>query len=273
MIHLNKLRFSIAHRQSHFPEKLLRNFWKISSKLALITGLTTCGLIFQVASTPAQPWTGGTYVPPRNVGAPDQTTSGSSRGVSIHKDNPQCPIVGSPLALVPIDIFGVTLKSHPTFLFYTPATRVGRNPPLIEYVLQDLQGNEVYKVRFISNSQGGIASLTLPKEAGFLGLVPDKDYYWTVAVICQGEVSNKDIIIQGLIRRVSAPIDFPDLVGKSPSEQAEILRQASIWYDAAIILGELQRGSTQPNVQWQALLESVGLQELMDQPFIQSPDR
>ncbi len=257
------------------PSHCFKTSWSYRSslygKLSLIFWLISCGVFFQVEKTLAQSWTGGTYIPPRNVGTPTQTSSGSSRGTSIYIDNPNCPVVGSPLALIPINVFGVTLKSHPTFLFYVPATRPGAESFTVEYSLQDIVGNEIYKTRFVTNGKAGLANLTLPQEIGFPGLILDKDYYWSVSVICQGSDRIRDLVIQGSIRRVPIPAALVDLASKTTDQQANLLWQESIWYDAAALLGELQRPNAvnaQPNSQWQALMKSVELDEIINQPFL-----
>lgn len=298
MIHSSRSQPSPINRPSYFLKLLLKNRSKFSGKLSLVAGLIFCELMFQTVHTPAQSvgdyipprnigtptqttggstrlWNSGIYIPPRNVGFPTQTSSGSSRGGSIYTNNPNCPVVGSPLALIPINGFGVTLKSHPTFLFYIPATRIGENSPMVEYSLQDTEGNEIYKTRFVTNSKAGIASLTLPSRMGFSGLVVDKDYYWSVSLICQGNDRIRDLVVQGSIRRVAAPLALVDLDSRTPDQQADLLWQTGIWYDLAALLSELQRPNvanpqaiTSPNPQWQDLMQAVELNEIINQPFL-----
>lgn len=289
---------SLITRPSYSP-KLLRGYRSIIAvKLFLVTGLIGCELMLQAVQTIAQPlggyvppigvgtpeqriggstrlWNGGTYIPPKGVGTPTQTDNGSSRGTSISDNNHNCPVVGSPLALIPINVFGVTLHSHPTFLFYLPAAKTGQNSPMVEYSLQDTQGNEIYKTRFVPNGQAGIANLTLPQGMGFSGLDIDKDYYWSVSLICQGSDRIRDLVIQGSIRRVTIPTTLVDLDRKTPEQQADLLWEAGIWYDLAALLAAQQRpnaanpqANTQPNPQWQELMEAVKLNEIINQPFL-----
>lgn len=262
-------------RPNCFLKLLGRGRSRYSGKLSLMAGLIIHYVFFQAGNTLAQPWNGGTYLPPRNVGFPEQTSSGSSRGNSIYINNPNCPVVGSPLALIPINVFGVTLKSHPTFLFYLPAARVGENSPMLEYSLQDTQGNEIYKTRFVTNGKAGVASLILPQGMGFSGLDLDKDYFWSVSLICQGSDRIRDLVVQGAIRRVPVPTTLVDFDRKTSDQQADLLWQAGIWYDLAALLAELQRpnvanpqANIPPNPQWQALMEAVELNEIINQPFL-----
>ena len=298
MAHSTRSQLKTNRHNSYCPKPLWGYRSRFSGKLSLIAGLVSFAVFFQAGHTPAQPWTGGTYVlprgveaatqarggsgrawtggsyiPPRSVGTPTQTSGGSSRGTSIYVDNPKCPVVGSPLALMPINVFGVTLKSHPTFLFYVPATRLGEQSPMVEYSLQDTVGNEIYKTRFVTNGKAGLATLTLPQGVGFPGLILDKDYYWSVSVICKGSDRLRDLVIQGSIRRVSVPTVLVDLASKTPDQQANLLWQEAIWYDLTALLGELQKSQvvgSQPNPQWQALMKAVELDEIINQPF--SPD-
>ncbi len=275
MIYSNRSQPSPIFCPSHVL-KLGRRYPSISfGKLSIVAGLIIHSIFFQAGNTLAQPWNGGTYLPPRNVGFPEQTSSGSSRGNSIYINNPNCPVVGSPLALIPINVFGVTLKSHPTFLFYLPAARIGENLPMVEYSLQDTQGNEIYKTRFVTNGKAGVANLTLPQGMGFSGLEIDKDYFWSVSLICQGSDRIRDLVVQGSIRRVAVPTALVDLGSKTPDQQADLLWQVGIWYDLAALLAELQRPNvanpqvnTLPNPQWQALMQAVELNEIINQPFL-----
>jgi hypothetical protein len=298
MIYSNRSQPSSTPGTSYFLKLVPGYRSRFSGKLSLIAGLIFCELMFHTVHTSAQPlgdyiapvnigrptqttggstrlWNGGIYIPPKNVGFPTQTSSGSSRGDSIYRNNPNCPVVGSPLALIPINVFGVTLKSHPTFLFYVPATRIGENSPMVEYSLQDTEGNEIYKTRFVTNRKAGVASLTLPQGMGFSGLVLDKDYYWSVSLICQGSDRIRDLVVQGSIRRVAVPVALGDLDSRTPDQQADLLWEAGIWYDLAALLGELQRpnvadpqANIQPNPQWQALMQAVELNEIINQPFL-----
>ena len=81
----------------------------------------------------------------------------------------------------------------------------------------------------------------------------------------------KDLVTEGLIQRVPVPAELsPNILGeKSLLEQAEILRNASIWYDAVALMMETQR--TNPSLsQWGGLLQAVGLRDFASQPFLNS---
>jgi Domain of Unknown Function (DUF928) len=171
--------------------------------------------------------------------------------------------------MVPDNTFGVTLKSHPTFIFHLPAIASGALSPPVEFVIRDLDDNDIYKARFTTNGRGGIASITLPETSGVQGLELNKDYKWSVAIICQMNDRGKDLVKEGLIQRIPVPEELsPNILGdKSLLEQAEILRNASIWYDAVALMMETQQ--TNPTLsQWGGLLQAVGLGEFASQPFL-----
>ena len=238
---------------------------RFSAKLAIIAGTTSLFLSYLATPGLAQ-WNGGTYRPAGSVGTPTRTQSGATRGSRV------CPLAESTLplvAVVPNDTFGVTLKSHPTFIFHLPAIATEATPPPVEFVIRDLDDNDIYKARFTTNGSGGIASITLPENSGVKGLELNKDYKWSVAIICQMNDRGKDLVTEGLIQRIPVPteLSFNTMSGKSPLEQAELLRNASIWYDAVALMVETQR--TNPSLsQWGGLLQAVGLRDFVSQPLL-----
>lgn len=235
------------------------------NKLAMITGAASLYLSYLATPGLAQ-WNGGNYRPSDSVGTPTRTQSGATRG------NRVCPVAESTLplvAVVPDNTFGVTLKSHPTFLFYLPPITTGATPPSVEFVIRDLDDNDIYKARFTTAGSGGIASITLPENSGVKGLELNRDYRWSVAMICQMNDRGKDLVTEGLIKRIPVPPELSpnSLSGKSLSEQAELLRNASIWYDTVALMAETQR--TNPSLsQWEGLLQAVGLRDLVSQPLL-----
>jgi hypothetical protein len=229
-----------------------------------LASLTSLCLGSLAAPSLAQ-WNGGSYRPSGNVGTPTRTQSGATRGTR------GCPVAeNSPslVAVVPNNTFGVTLRSHPTFLFYLPVMTTGATPPPVEFVIRDLDDNDIYKVRFNTNGQGGIASISLPENSGVKGLELNKDYRWSVAIICQMNDRGRDIVTEGLIQRVAVPPELSPnaLEGKSVIEEAEILSRAGIWYDSVALIAEIQR--QRPLTQWTNILQAVELLDLVNQPLL-----
>jgi len=239
--------------------KLSRPYQKL-----FLAGLTSLCLGSLAAPSLAQ-WNGGSYRPSGNVGTPTRTQSGATRGTRrclVAENSP------SLVAVVPHNTFGVTLKSHPTFLFYLPVMTARTTPSLIEFVIRDLDDNDIYKVRFNTDGQGGIASISLPENSGVKGLELNQDYRWSVAIICQMNDRGRDIVTEGLIQRVAVPPELAPSVlqGKSVVEQAELLSSAGIWYDAVALMAEIRRD--QPLNQWTSLLQAVELMDLVNQPLL-----
>lgn len=238
---------------------------RFSAKLAIIAGTTSLFLSYFAPPGLAQ-WNGGNYRPTGSVGTPTRTQSGATRGAGV------CPLAETTLplvAVVPNNTFGVTVKSHPTFVFHLPTIAQGATSPPVEFVIRDLDDNDIYKARFTTNGSGGIASITLPENSGVQGLELNQDYKWSVAIICQMNDRGKDLVTEGIIQRISVPAELsPNILGnKSPLEQAELLSNASIWYDAVALMVETQR--TNPSLsQWGGLLQAVGLRDFIGQPLL-----
>jgi hypothetical protein len=249
--------------------------------LVLLAGMTS--LFWGILTAPGlAQWNSGTYRPPRNICTPTRTISAGTRATDECRPTQgagtrgnRCPVAEtspSLIAVVPNDTFGVTLKSHPTFLFYLPVIAEGITPPSVEFIIWDLDDwdsgdDEIYKTRFNTDSQGGIASISLPEHSGFKGLELNKVYIWAVVVTCPGNGLGS-LLTEGFIQRVTTPPELAPSVlqGMSAIEQAELLSSAGIWYDTVALLAELQRN--QPLPQWTNILEAVDLLDLVNQPLI-----
>lgn len=201
------------------------------------------------------------FRPPR-TGVPVNTIGGGRRGpVCLDKESEL-----EPIPLVPVDSqMGETAAEYPTFFWYMPET----SAPEVEFVLRDEKDNAVYAVKYAlaksaesGISEPGLMSLTLPSFANLSPLEIGKKYKWEVALICEFADRSRDVVTEGLIKRVAPdPALALRLQQATPQQRVALYRDAQLWYDAVSTLVELQR--TRPDdanlaVAWDRLLSSAG---------------
>lgn len=214
-----------------------------------------------------QTWEAKEYKPPSGIGSPRRTEPAGTRGpVDI------CPVNGKALkALVPSNNFGVTVAAYPTFFVYMPAPSSGTTLP-VEFVLEDMEGNPIYKTKFETSGKSGIITLNLPTQVGLAPLEVGRDYQWSFSVICQSNERSKDLVVEGWVRRVELdPILATQLAQASPEQQVDLYSEAEIWHDALANLVELRRNkpgdSTVAN-QWVKLLSAANLSDLIQESLV-----
>lgn len=245
----------------------------VSLKLALLAGVFTLlqtPPVLLAAGIP-QRWEAKEYKPPTGIGRPGRLDGGGTRGPG------SCPVVGKPLtALVPSNRFGVTVAAHPTFFVYMPALSSQTAPLPVEFVLEDMAGNELYKATFNKTSgMSGIVSISLPTYGGVAPLEVGKDYRWYFSVLCQSDERSRAITVEGLIRRVEPNATLKtQLTQASLQRQVELYAEAESWYDAVAALVQLRRNN--PNdaaaaAEWAKLMSAAGLDALTQESLVQTP--
>ncbi len=250
------------------------------------------GGTFQNPDNPDSPFGGGTF---QNPGDPDSPFGGTfvfddssfpSSGVSGRRSagasRGQCPVVETLLtALVPTEVttqevsgitiestsvWGLTTDANPTLWFYVPYELNTENTPA-EFELLDEENNLIYSTTTFGEQPGqpttpGILPIAIPDNEAQLA-VGDR-YRWTLQVDCQGTTP---MFVEGWIERVP---EIPQVADQPELTQAQIFVSAGVWFDALDTLATLRREDpANPDLlsYWQTLLDSVELNELMDQPF------
>lgn len=222
------------------------------------------------------------FEPPPGEGMPERTAGGGSRG--------QCPTAtqaaNPPLmALVPtfsqpsqdanrpksLEMKGLTVAATPMFFFYVPAL------PATEaaFSLKDENNNDIYQTDLSLPQQPGIVAVKLPENTPPLEV--GKTYRWSFGVMCQAQTSqarSEVVFISGEIRRIEPDIALKNqLKTATPLEQAEIYAENGIWFETLTTLAQLRQNKPndeQLKNQWTQLLQSVGLEEIANQSFVDS---
>lgn len=200
---------------------------------------------------PAEAGVLGGYVPPPQPRRIQGTEAGGSRGG-------ECSAPTSLSLLVPNDHVGLTVSSHPTFLWYLsePTSAPMRFTLVKPGVIKPFLTKE-FQV-----DKPGIFKLEIPQDAP--ELVEGDTYVWTVTIICNKNRPSENIFARGWIARSPNTFGLQQLLTNVTSgrERAGAYAQSGIWYDAVAAAYQ----SSLPNPQerstfeyFSGLLDQVGL--------------
>ncbi len=196
-------------------------------------------------------------------GLPSNRRDGGSRGNCIANGKDF-------IALVPESPVNLMASVSSQLFFYVPQTEESK---IIEFVLRTKEDTLVHETFIKTTGQGGIMSVTIPDQfkedsENFQGY-----YHWYLSMICDPSERSRDIVLEGWMKLVKLDNRVKEKMELfSPIEKLNLLQQKDIWYDSISLLGEFQKlnpNETTINTEWKQLLDSIGLEELGDEPFIE----
>lgn len=153
---------------------------------------------------------------------------------------------------------GKTATATPTLYWYVPQNTATEG----EFVLLDQDKNEVYQTTFALPSQPGVVKLSIPTKAA---LKPGNSYSWSFMIICNSQYRNRDEYVEGVIEYAELDSDLKSQLEKqTPLEQAKLYAENKIWFETLNIIAQVR--SENPT-EWEELLKSVGLEEIVPEPF------
>ncbi|MEM9924263.1 MAG: DUF928 domain-containing protein [Cyanobacteria bacterium P01_D01_bin.50] len=203
-----------------------------------------------------------TFVPP--------VTSSPSRSTGAgNRDGGNCAIGkasksdASIVKLLPKSNIGLTKKQRPSIMVYIPATIA----ETAFFSIQDENFNHHYQTTLELPESPGVMEIKLP--ASVPALATRTKYQYSLVMICDEYLEPDSPLVSGWIERVEAK---GNSLNQKPSiELASKLADNGIWLDALSTLAELRQ--SQPSNQsainsWQQLLNSVGLDEIAQQPIV-----
>jgi hypothetical protein len=231
----------------------------------------------------AQPypeWKVSLEFPVDNVGQPASTIGGGVRGSSCLEKSQEekMPLIGlmpirnelNKRTRVPANQT-LTVAANPTFFVYVSET-TAKSAEFLLFNDQE-QDNEVYQATLqlptapsSSVSTPGIVKVSLPAN---VSLETGKNYRWVFALNCiapDGDLSGT-LYVDGWIQRTELSPDLKTKIEQAtPLEQAQLYAQARIWSETLMLASQLR--SSKPD-EWEELLNSVGLTEIAQAPFIE----
>jgi hypothetical protein len=181
----------------------------------------------------------------------------------------RCSAIGQSLAaLIPSDAVGMTTKALPELFFYIPKTA---KPQQVEFVMRDDRDRLVYE-NTNSIEKNGILRVNVPVTKQLSNLEADRYYHWYLSMICDSQDRSKDLVVEGWIKRVSLPTNVSEQLSQlKPLDRVSLYQKTNLWYDAIGALVDLkssQLNNSEVPQKWQELLNSVGLENLAQEPII-----
>ena len=256
--------------RSIFTRQTMLNIKLISSRFYSILGLI---IVFNFVSlgflnsATAEQKKVKSKVTNSNYGLPTHRRDGGSRGsddncvANAEKHNL--------VALIPEKTAGISSSNPMQLFFYVPEIN---NQKTLEFVLRNEQDELLYEA-YLTTEGKGIVSVEVPDTILSNSSLSDRNYRWYLSMICDRQQRSRDIVVEGWMRQKAIDIATSrQLDSASVVEKAEAYNDRGFWYDALSILAE-NKGSIaeQPMVRekWLELLQSVGLEELASQPFVE----
>jgi len=167
-----------------------------------------------------------------------------------------------------INVWGQTTVEHPSWFFYVPYTK--DLDYTVEFVLQDMDLNEVYKKAIALPDKPGVIRVSLPSTAPALAL--NKQYRWFFTINCDKEKNSPPTFVEGVIQRVELnPATIKELETTELLKRYAIYAQKGIWYEALTTLAELRQKNPEDvalKAEWRNLLGSISLDDIAAEPIL-----
>jgi hypothetical protein len=198
------------------------------------------------------------FVPPANEGAPRSTRSGATRG--------QCAGI---VPLLPESGAGLTATDRVSLYLYVPENSIDQ--ALLS--LKSLDGSEQHDALVSLPENGGIVAIEFPETIP--ALETDRQYSWSLVLMCNGELRPDSPVVTGAVRRVAPVLSAAQKETTTLLEQAEIYGEAGLWYDLVAALAALRTenpNDAQLTEDWAAILQTVGLGDLAEEPLLGQPN-
>jgi hypothetical protein len=216
---------------------------------------------------------GNLFTPIPGKGTPQQASAGGSRvgtyylhpSTTVDKKEPATII-----ALLPQNFYGTTVSAHPTIMVYLPAS----NAQEAVFSLKDEAGNMQYQMKMPVTEKSGVMTIKLPTNAP--ALVVGKNYQWFLALKINGQLSPSTPYVDGWIQRIQPSDELATAIQeKDALKRATALGKNGVWYDCVATLADIYKA--EPNnlnlrKQWEELLTSVSLQEIVTANLLASAD-
>lgn len=214
-----------------------------------------------------EPGTSVTFEPPQGQEqAPKRASAGGSResGRCFSSENETSRSI---VPLTPQTNHGLTVAERPTFFAYVPQTP-GAEEVEAFFIIEDKEQNPHYYTSVPLSNTSGVVSIPLPEEAPALEI--GRDYKWTLAIGCSGDLDPNSPFVEGWVKRIK-----PNSISGSQEaslERAESLGADGIWYDAVATLVQLRQQQPEEDTrfgkEWAELLDSAGLEAIAAEPLL-----
>ena len=157
-----------------------------------------------------------------------------------------------------------TLEEYPTFWIYIPENNLQRQG---EFVLQDEQDREIYRAFFDLPHESGFLNLKLPPQPQN-SLQIGLKYHWYAKIFCEDRQDReKYIFVDAWIERVTPTPELARKLNTQNPNRYQIFAEGNLWHDAIDTLAANRQTSPQNYDNWNHLLDTLGLSDLINSSF------
>lgn len=159
-----------------------------------------------------------------------------------------------------------TLQEYPSFWLYVP--ELAGSSQQGEFILQDDEGNDIYRASFNLSNRAGIINFSLPNQADYALKIGQK-YHWYVKIFCDDPDKKADyIFVDAWIERIAVSPSLKRQLNEPNANSYQILIEHNIWYDAIYRLAQMQQTSEYKKTRWQQMLTNLCLSDLIEKKVI-----
>ncbi|MEA5513407.1 DUF928 domain-containing protein, partial [Nodularia sp. UHCC 0506] len=213
---------------------------------------------------------GNLFTPATDNSAPRQARGGSSRVGTYYLNSTDVRGSGPAalIALLPESFYGTTVSERPTIMVYLPDS----NAEEAVFSLKNEAGKTEYQMNIPVAGKTGVMSVKLPADAPALAV--GKNYQWFLALKLDGKLNPSTPYVDGWIQRIQPTAELAAVMQeKDALKRANAFGKHGVWYDCVETLATLY--TSQPNnvtivKQWEELLSSVSLKEIVNAPLLAS---
>ncbi len=213
---------------------------------------------------------GNLFTPDKTNSAPQQASGGASR-VGSYYLNPSMVAASGPAALIglmPQSYYGTTVSERPTVMVYLPTS----NAEEAVFSIKDEAGNMHHQMTVSVAGKSGVIAVKLPANAPALAV--GKTYQWFLALKVDGKLSPSTPYVDGWIEHIQPSAELlTAMQQKDILKQAEALGKNGVWYDCVATMAALRTAQPENKTiikQWEELLSSVSLKEIVTAPLLAS---
>ncbi|MDJ0734564.1 MAG: DUF928 domain-containing protein [Nostocaceae cyanobacterium] len=203
---------------------------------------------------------------PSDISAPTQTSGGASRGICGADKTGS--VIDNMKAVIPSNNIGLTMAERPQGIYVYIEPNTAKEAV---FSMVDEKGNEYYMTTLNLPDKAGVMEIKLPDSLPALQM--NKNYKWSVLMICGEELDADSPAIDGWIRRVEGDRNLINQTNQVASlDLVSELANNSVWYETVSLLAKLkqeQPSNPAVNTAWQQVLTSVGLEPIANAPIIE----
>ncbi|MBV6624871.1 MAG: DUF928 domain-containing protein [Rivularia sp. (in: Bacteria)] len=162
--------------------------------------------------------------------------------------------------------WGLTTKANPTFWFYVPYKLSSISNA--KFSLRSRQNKTIYEKNIQLTNTPGIIGISLEADLTPLKVGEWYQYYLFMDIDCSYNRKSRKEFARAWVKREAIASGFEQQLKRLSLRQRGLFyAKNGIWYDAMVAFAGIKHG-TGKNIEWNQMLELIGLEEISQEPFI-----